>query len=214
MITSRQNQRLKDIRRLRRSKGERAERALLEGPHLVAEALAAGLAGVIGLLTQYFINMEIERYTLATGETALTGFNRFWKHWGLVFAGLVYFANLWPGWATSAATLTPYRIGGSVAWIAAGMLLAIGAILTLSPVVYRALEHTQFLKVLLVGFLVIVAAAFAVPDGIWAETPRGLADVQLPVRLRVLIPAVENAISGSLQGIGVTVARLTLNQLV
>ncbi|HSN85395.1 MAG TPA: RNA methyltransferase [Thermoanaerobaculia bacterium] len=43
MITSRQNQRLKDIRRLRRSKGGREERALLEGPHLVAEALAAGL---------------------------------------------------------------------------------------------------------------------------------------------------------------------------
>jgi RNA methyltransferase, TrmH family len=41
MITSRQNQRLKDIRRLRRSKGELA---LLEGPHLVAEALAAGVA--------------------------------------------------------------------------------------------------------------------------------------------------------------------------
>jgi TrmH family RNA methyltransferase len=40
MITSRQNQRVKDIRRLRRSKGDRA---LLEGPHLVAEALAAGL---------------------------------------------------------------------------------------------------------------------------------------------------------------------------
>lgn len=41
MITSRHNQRLKDIRRLRRSKGDRA---LLEGPHLVAEAVAAGLA--------------------------------------------------------------------------------------------------------------------------------------------------------------------------
>jgi len=40
MITSRQNQRLKDIRRLRRSKGDRA---LLEGPHLVQEALAAGV---------------------------------------------------------------------------------------------------------------------------------------------------------------------------
>lgn len=40
MITSRQNQRLKDIRRLRRSKGDHA---LLEGPHLVAEALTAGL---------------------------------------------------------------------------------------------------------------------------------------------------------------------------
>jgi TrmH family RNA methyltransferase len=40
MIVSRQNQRIKDIRRLRRSKGERA---LLEGPHLLAEALAAGI---------------------------------------------------------------------------------------------------------------------------------------------------------------------------
>jgi TrmH family RNA methyltransferase len=40
MITSRHNPRLKSIRRLRRSKGDRA---LLEGPHLVAEAAAAGL---------------------------------------------------------------------------------------------------------------------------------------------------------------------------
>lgn len=41
MIRSRQNQKLKDIRRLRRSKGSRA---LLEGPHLVNEALAAAIA--------------------------------------------------------------------------------------------------------------------------------------------------------------------------
>jgi RNA methyltransferase, TrmH family len=40
MIVSRQNRTLKDIRRLRRSKGEQA---LLEGPHLLAAALAAGL---------------------------------------------------------------------------------------------------------------------------------------------------------------------------
>jgi TrmH family RNA methyltransferase len=39
MITSRHNERLKDIRRLRRSKGDHA---LLEGPHLVGEAVAAG----------------------------------------------------------------------------------------------------------------------------------------------------------------------------
>jgi TrmH family RNA methyltransferase len=40
MITSRHNSRLKDIRRLRRSKGDHA---LLEGPHLVGEAIAAGI---------------------------------------------------------------------------------------------------------------------------------------------------------------------------
>jgi hypothetical protein len=31
------------------------------------------------MLTQFFINMEIERYTLATGETAITDFSRCWK---------------------------------------------------------------------------------------------------------------------------------------
>lgn len=40
MIASRNNQRLKRIRRLRRSKGDHA---LLEGPHLVAGAAAAGI---------------------------------------------------------------------------------------------------------------------------------------------------------------------------
>jgi hypothetical protein len=39
----------------------------------------------LGFTTQYFLNMEIERYTLATGETAVTGFTRFWKPWGIVF---------------------------------------------------------------------------------------------------------------------------------
>jgi TrmH family RNA methyltransferase len=40
MIVSRQNQKIKDIRRLRRCKGDRA---ILEGPHLVREAIQAGL---------------------------------------------------------------------------------------------------------------------------------------------------------------------------
>ncbi len=40
MITSRQNRRVKDIRRLKRCKGEIA---VLEGPHLVAAAIRAGL---------------------------------------------------------------------------------------------------------------------------------------------------------------------------
>ncbi|WP_026256979.1 Nramp family divalent metal transporter [Actinopolymorpha alba] len=60
---------------------------------------------VLGVITQWFLNMEIGRNTLATGETALTGFSRLWKHSGLVFAIMTYFANLWPGWATSSATM-------------------------------------------------------------------------------------------------------------
>ena len=66
----------------------------------------------LGVVTQFFLNMEIERYTLATGETAVSGFNRFWKHWGLVLAVLVYFANLWPGWIISSATLATFMSAG------------------------------------------------------------------------------------------------------
>ena len=39
-------------------------------------------AAVLSVTVQYFLNMEIERYTLATGETAVAGFVRFWKPWG------------------------------------------------------------------------------------------------------------------------------------
>lgn len=52
MILSRHNKTVKDIRRLRRSKGDLA---LLEGPHLVGEALAAGLALEIVLATPEFL---------------------------------------------------------------------------------------------------------------------------------------------------------------
>ena len=71
-------------------------------PFIASQAGLVFLWGaVLGVVTQFFLNMEIERYTLATGETALTGFNRFGKHWGLVLAVMVYFANLWPGWILS-----------------------------------------------------------------------------------------------------------------
>ncbi len=52
MITSRRNSHLKDIRRLLRCKGDRA---LLEGPHLVADAAAAGLALASILATPEFL---------------------------------------------------------------------------------------------------------------------------------------------------------------
>ena len=69
-------------------------------------------AAIVGLLTQYFINMEVERYTLATGETAITGFQRLWKPFGLVMVACAIVPNIWPGWATSAATITTFLFGG------------------------------------------------------------------------------------------------------
>src|SRR6201990_1863281 len=117
-------------------------------------------AAAVGLITQWFLDMEIERYTLATGETALTGFSRTLRHWGLVFAILTYFANLWPGWATSSATMLTYLFGGEPRWIAIGMLALIGVTLTLAPVIYTVLERVEFLKVGLVVVFIVIAVIF------------------------------------------------------
>ena len=138
-------------------------------------------AALVGLFTQFFINMEIERYTLATGETALTGFSRFWRHWGLVFALMTFFANLWPGWATSSATIATYLWGGDANYIAIGMLLVIGATLTLAPVVYTVLERVEMVKVAAVLLLLVVGATVAVTASDWADTSQVVTDARIPV---------------------------------
>ena len=140
---------------------------------------------VLAILTQFFLNMEIERYTLATGETALTGFNRFWKHWGLVLSIMVYFANLWPGWALSSATLSTFIFGGGdPRFIAVGMLLVIGASLTLAPVVYVALERLIFVKIAAVCLVVVLAMIFAIDAPTWQALPGGLVGIgNVPTQL-------------------------------
>jgi len=138
-------------------------------------------AALVGLITQYFINMEIERYTLATGETALTGFSRYWRHWGLFFAILTYFANLWPGWVTSSASLTTYIFGGNRTVIAVCMLIVIGLILTLAPVVYVALEKAQMIKVAAVLTFFVIAAIFAIGANAWSDLPQVVTQPRLPI---------------------------------
>jgi hypothetical protein len=64
-------------------------------------------AALAGIFMQFILNMEIERYTLATGETAIVGFARSWKPWGLVFIAGAVIPNFWPGWATSSARHSP-----------------------------------------------------------------------------------------------------------
>jgi hypothetical protein len=109
--------------------------------------------------------MEIERYTLATGETALGGFMRMWKPWGGILAAGAILATVWPGWATAAATITTFAVGGGDPnTIAILGLIAIGAALTASPIVYQTVERLQFIKVGAV-LLFLVVALFAVIGG-------------------------------------------------
>jgi hypothetical protein len=154
-------------------------------PYIASQVGLVFLWGaVVGVATQLFLNMEIERYTLATGETALSGFNRVWRHWGIVLAIMVYFANIWPGWALSSAVLVTYLFGGSAPVIAAVGLLIIGAGLTLAPIVYVALERLIFAKVAAVVILVALGLALVITKDTWAVLPASVESVgHFPIEL-------------------------------
>jgi hypothetical protein len=129
-------------------------------------------AAVLGVTVQYFLNMEIERYTLATGETAVAGFVRFWKPWGVLFCIFTIVPNMWPGWATSGVTIFTFLAGGgNVPLITIGMLVASGIALTASPVVYQTLEKAQFFKVGLTLAFLAIAIVAAIDPSTWAELP-------------------------------------------
>jgi hypothetical protein len=127
-------------------------------------------AAVLSVTVQYFINMEIERYTLATGETAVAGFVRFWKPWGVLFCLFTIVPNMWPGWATSGVTILTFLMGGgNVTLITIGVLVAAGLALTISPIVYQTLERAQFFKVALTLVFLAVAIVAAIDASAWIE---------------------------------------------
>ena len=141
-------------------------------PYIASQAGLVFLwAAVVGILVQFFINMEIERYTLATGETALGGFMRMWKGWGGVLAVGAILATMWPGWATAAATIATFAFGGGDPnTIAIAGLIAIGIALTASPVVYQTVERLQFLKVGAVLVFLVVAVFAAISATAYRDT--------------------------------------------
>ncbi|QBR92182.1 Nramp family divalent metal transporter [Nocardioides euryhalodurans] len=135
---------------------------------------------VIGVTTQYFLNMEIERYTLATGETAVTGFTRLWKPWGVLFIFMAVAAWMWPGWASGGTTTLSFALGFSadlIPYITIGVLVLIGAVLTLSPVVYRTVEKIQFFMVALIVIFVVYAAVALIGGEGYAALGRGFVEV-------------------------------------
>ena len=157
-------------------------------------------AAVVGVAMQFFINMEIERYTLATGQTAITGFQRIWKPWGLILVLMALLATAWPGWATSAATITTFLFGGGdPTAIAIVMLVVIGGALTVSPVIYQTVERLQLLKVgALLVFVVIalVAAVSATGFGDTTQTVTSFGTFPSEVELAILVGALAAAGAG------------------
>jgi hypothetical protein len=158
---------------------------LIIWPYITSQA-GVGLLWLafVGFTMQYFLNMEIERYTLATGETAVTGFSRMWRWWGLIFILGSVLPNTIPGWASSAATMFTYlfRLSeGAVPIVTTIFLISIAVAITLSPVIYNTLERVQMvLLVIIVAFMIVaivIATDLSAWTGIITKAPQGAANM-------------------------------------
>lgn len=142
-------------------------------------------AAVVGLLIQYFLNMEVERYTLATGETVVTGFARSWKPWWWLFIVFALCQNFWPGWATGSSTTLSFALrleNPPIVPITVAALVAIGLALTLSPVVYQVIEKVQGVLVALIMLLVLTLTVVASSAEAWsALATEGLGSPRFPI---------------------------------
>ena len=122
---------------------------------------------LLGITLQFFINMEIERYTLVTGESIFVGLarklGRFAPVW-FIFSTLVPW--MWPGIIASSAVLFAALLGLAYSkFIGIIFLLLIGAIFSISSVVYKTQERLQKAIILFgVPFVFVLAAVLAKPS--------------------------------------------------
>src|ERR671910_1368603 len=64
----------------------------------ITQQVGLGLmwAALFGSIIMFFIATECARYTLATGETIITGFSRLWKPWWIGFILMAVITNPLP----------------------------------------------------------------------------------------------------------------------
>jgi hypothetical protein len=144
------------------------------------------VVGVAALL-QTLLNVELMRYTMATGEPIFTGFMRVRPHstfWAWFYSILYFLQMGWPGWAGAAAGAAFFLIArrlpasdeaGTVYAIGVGLFLLCGLVLMVGRRIERTLEYLNWIMVaLIIGGLGVLAVLF-VPLSTWGAAVAGFA---------------------------------------
>jgi Mn2+/Fe2+ NRAMP family transporter len=131
-------------------------------PYLVANyGLGIAWAAIFGITLQFFINMEIERYALVTGESVFYGYRKLWKWLPVWFIVSTFVGFGLPGIVASSAYVFKdlFNINVDLSIIGSILLILIGIILSIGKTVYKLMEKlTQVIivfGVLIILFLVI-----------------------------------------------------------
>ncbi len=150
---------------------------LILWPYLTSQyGLGIIWGAVIGITLQFFINMEISRYTLATGESVFVGLTRkLGKLSPVWFIFSTLLPWMWPGIIASSATLLASLFGISYTpLIPVLMLVAIGIIYTLGPVIYKTQERLEKLIIGVGVPFVFALAVFLAKPADWQSLGAGL----------------------------------------
>ena len=120
-------------------------------------------AAILGITFQFFMNMEIERYTLVHGESVFVGLARKLKWIPLWFLLSTFIPWIWPGIIASSAKLFGGAVGISQTTnLTIALLVLIGIILSFGTILYRTVESFQKILVAIgVPSIFVLAIALA-----------------------------------------------------
>lgn len=148
-------------------------------PYLTSNfGMAIIWGAILGITFQFFMNMEIERYALVRGESIFVGFarkSRIIPFWFLLSTFLPW---IWPGIAAASAVLFASVLGiPNYEIVAVILLIAMGAILSLGPVLYKTVERLEKTLIAIgVPFIFVLSIILARP-GVWTATAKGIVGV-------------------------------------
>jgi LPXTG-motif cell wall-anchored protein len=157
------------------------------------------IVGVAAVL-QTLLNVELMRYTMATGEPIVTGFMRTPPHstfWAWFYSVLFFLQMGWPGWAGAAAGAVFFLFAkrlpaageaNTVYLIGVGLFLLCGLILIIGRRIERTLEVLNWILVVaIIGGFGLLALLF-VSGSTWLATLAGFAAYDMKSGSFQLIP--------------------------
>ena len=154
----------------------------------------------VAVFFQTVLNTELMRYTLYTGEPAVTGFMRtrpsstFWA-W---FYVALYFLHIgWPAWAANAAgaffflfyrRLPVGHDAGTLYWLGAATFVACAVFLLFGKRIERTLEILNWLLILFIlGGMLLLCLIFAAPSA-WLHAFAGFFGLNLETGRFLFLP--------------------------
>ncbi len=144
-------------------------------------------AAVLGVFLQLWINFEIGRWTIATGETVFTGYSRIWRGFGPLFILLIVIGWIAPGWARESGAALKALIfnpkwmegtfwGSDTFWTI--VTFAAASIILFGPkMVYQSVENTVEVLVAVVTIGLILVAIMVGSLDKWKELGAGIINV-------------------------------------